>query len=90
MLSSSSEVRDELHDRRCLRDHLHEQVIGGSGITRPAGHYPGKLARSMVKGMEKQFHRQFVKNEANVIGASDGFDFRRGRGGHSSPWPTGW
>lgn len=75
MLSSSEEVRDELHDRRCLHDHLHEQVIGGSGITRPAGHYPGKLARSMVKGMEKQFHRQFVKNEANVIGASDGFDF---------------
>ena len=75
VISSSSAVRDELHDRRCLRDHLHEQVIGGSRVTRPAGHYPGELAKSMVKGMEKQFHRQFVKNEVNVIGASSGFDF---------------
>ena len=44
IVSSSGALRDELHGRRCLRDHQHEPVIGGSSVTRPAGHYPVKLA----------------------------------------------
>ena len=43
-----------LDDRRCMRTHDHEAVICGSRATARAGRYPAALARSLVKGMERQ------------------------------------
>ena len=73
VISSSGALRDELHGRRCLRDHQHEPVIGGSSVTRPAGHYPSKLARCLVKGMEAQFDEEMnKKHDVNVASAEGG------------------
>ncbi|CAJ1404860.1 unnamed protein product [Effrenium voratum] len=57
--TSSPQVREQLHARRCLRDHQHAPVLGGAKVTVPAGHYPAPLARAMVKGMEEQFEVDF-------------------------------
>ena len=73
VISSSGALRDELDGRRCLRDHQHEPVIGGSSVTRPAGHYPSKLARCLVKGMEVQFDEEMnKKHDVNVASAEGG------------------
>ena len=52
--TSSQEFNGLLRDR----DHVHQPVLGGSSITQRAGHHPTKLAKTMVKGMEKQFAGQ--------------------------------
>ena len=64
--TSSKAMQENLQDVRCLRDHQHQPVIGGSKITSRAGHYPQQLARVLVDSMEEEFHNQFKKK--------DGFD----------------
>ena len=70
--TSSQEVKSLLDGLLCDRDHVHQPVLGGSSITQRAGHYPTKLAKTMVKGMEKQFETQFALNQANETMAVDG------------------
>ena len=57
IVTSSAAVREALLDKKCSRDHQHQQVIGGSAVTQAAGLYPAALARLLVKAMEEQFHR---------------------------------
>lgn len=64
--TSSKAMQENLQDVRCLRDHQHQPVTGGSKITSRAGHYPQQLARVLVDSMEEEFHNQFKKK--------DGFD----------------
>lgn len=72
VMSSSSTVVDQLDGVRCKRDHEHEQVIGGSRVTAPAGVYPRTLARAIVVGIEKQFDKEFKPRE--VLATSTGAD----------------
>ena len=44
--TSSKAMQENLQDVRCLRDHQHQPVIGGSKITSRAGHYPQQLHES--------------------------------------------
>ena len=44
-----------MQDSRCDGSHQHAPVIGGSQITRPAGHYPKALAAALVKAFKNQF-----------------------------------
>ena len=57
LLMSSAELAKLLEDGRCTRDHSHEQVIGGSSVTAPAGHYPPALCKIFVDAMEKEFNK---------------------------------
>ena len=59
--TESKEVIDELFGMKCSGDHTHEHVIGGKKITEPAGHYPHQLVAALLKGMEKQFQKDFGK-----------------------------
>ena len=51
IVTSSAAVREALLDKKCSRDHQHQQVIGGSAVTQAAGLYPAALARLLVKAM---------------------------------------
>ena len=53
--TSSQALVSKFLDKRCKRNHLHAQVIGGSKITSPAGRYPPKMASAIVQGAEEQF-----------------------------------
>ena len=64
VVSSSSDVAAELDGVTCMRNHLHAPVLGGSHVTARAGIYPKPLARAMVRGLEKQFEREFAPREA--------------------------
>ncbi|CAL1132431.1 unnamed protein product, partial [Cladocopium goreaui] len=66
VVSSSSDVAAELDGVTCMRNHLHAPVLGGSHVTARAGIYPKPLARAMVRGLEKQFEREFAPREALV------------------------
>ncbi len=78
LATSSPEVADRLHDRRCLRDHPHASVLGGTKVTARAGHYPSQLARAMVIGLESQFEAEGKKsyevNAAETEDPGDGFE----------------
>ena len=78
LATSSPSVAERLHDRRCLRQHVHDPVLGGSKVTSRAGHYPGSLARAMVLGMESQFDaeggKSFEVNAAEAEEDQDGGD----------------
>ncbi|CAL1128158.1 unnamed protein product [Cladocopium goreaui] len=64
VVSSSSDVAAELDGVTCMRNHPHAPVLGGSHVTARAGIYPKPLARAMVRGLEKQFEREFAPREA--------------------------
>ncbi len=62
LATSSPSVADRLHGRRCLHDHDHAPVLGGTKITSRAGHYPSQLARALVVGLEAQFEAEGKKS----------------------------
>ena len=70
--TSSSELHGRLHGLKCLRNHTHAHVIGGSRITSAAGLYPRALARTLVQGMEAQFERDHPR--AREVLAAEGQD----------------
>ena len=75
LVSSSSSVISMLEDRKCTRTHLHDPVIGGVAVTARAGHYPVQLAKSLVKGMETEFHVGSLKgSEVLAVGHGEGDD----------------
>ena len=69
--SSSSEVVSQLDGVRCMRDHTHVPVLGGSKITAHAGIYPQQLARALVVGIEKQFEKDYRSHEVLAAQADD-------------------
>ena len=54
-----------------MRDHSHMPVLGGSRITAPAGLYPRALARTLVRGLEAQFEKDFKPCEVLVAGVHE-------------------
>ena len=72
--TSSPELKDSLDGIRCLRDHLHQPVMGGSKITQPAGHYPKELAQAILRGVEREFDKQFKSQSAHVALAAEAED----------------
>ena len=69
--SSSSEVVSQLDGVRCMRDHTHVPVLGGSKITAHAGIYPHQLARALVVGIEKQFEKDYSSHEVLAAQADE-------------------
>ena len=55
LATSSQAMISMFVNKRCVRNHLHAQVIGGSKITAPAGRYPSLMARAIVQALEEQF-----------------------------------
>ena len=76
ILTSSKILADRLRTYRCSGTHAHEPVIGGSRITRAAGHYPPRLANLIVRCLEEQLLKdQEVEYEALAAEADgDGDD----------------
>ena len=70
--TSSESVHSHLDQVRCTGDHPHQPVIGGSKITARAGHYPGQLAKTLVKAMEEEFERQFAAQPKEALAMEDG------------------
>eukprot|EP00435_Cladocopium_sp_Y103_P052715 s994_g16.t1 len=70
--TSSESVHTHLDQVRCTGDHPHQPVIGGSKITARAGHYPGQLAKTLVKAMEEEFERQFAVQPKEALAMEDG------------------
>ena len=64
--TSSDHVVQQLDGMKCLGDHWHEHVIGGKHISEPAGHYPWELAKTLVRGMEKQFEADFKQPHSTM------------------------
>ena len=60
--SSSREVVSLIDGRKCLGDHIHQPVIGGSAVSGPAGHYPLQFAKKLVDGIEKEFNKETAKS----------------------------
>ncbi|CAK9029844.1 unnamed protein product, partial [Durusdinium trenchii] len=71
VVSSSSCVTSMLDGVCCMRDHSHTPVLGGSRITAPAGLYPRALARTLVRGLEAQFEKDFKPCEVLVAGVHE-------------------
>ena len=44
-----------MQGHRCDGSHHHAPVIGGSKVSRPAGHYPPALASALVQSFQNQF-----------------------------------
>ncbi|CAK9012529.1 Copia protein, partial [Durusdinium trenchii] len=61
LATSSDYIVQTLDGMKCLGNHNHEHIIGGTHISRPSGHYPWELAKTLVKGMEKQFEADFKR-----------------------------
>ena len=64
--TSSDYVIAELDGVKCLGDHDHAHVIGGTSISRRAGQYPWALALALVRGMERQFEYDFKKPHSTL------------------------
>ena len=61
-VATSSWITSRLLDGKfCNRFHQHQPVLGGKAVTEPAGHYPQRLAKLLVGGIEKQFKREYDK-----------------------------
>ena len=56
LVTSSQVLVSKMLGCRCQGGHTHAPVIGGSKVTRPAGHYPRALASAMVSAMQDQFN----------------------------------
>ena len=82
ILTSSKKVADRFRDKLCPGDHQHEPVIGGSKVTRPAGHYPRQMAEAIVAGFEEELLEQFSpSNEAFAADGEPGDDAGHDDGG---------
>ena len=55
VVTSSQALVSRLLGRRCKGDHKHAPVIGGSKVTRLAGHYPKAFAATIVSALQEQF-----------------------------------
>ena len=55
LVTSMQALVSRLVGMRCDKSHQHAHVMGGSKITKPAGHYPVKLCREIVAGALDQF-----------------------------------
>jgi len=55
LLTSMQAVVSILMNCRCLRDHPHSPVLGGSKITAAAGHYTKEFSDALVQGFMDQF-----------------------------------
>jgi hypothetical protein len=64
--TSSQTVISRFLNKRCKRNHLHAQVIGGSKITSPAGRYPSAMARAIVQAVEDQFELDYGRRLVEV------------------------
>ena len=85
IVTSSKAMQSNLHDVRCLRDHEHQQVIGGSKVTSRAGHYPQGLARTLVDSMEAEFHNQYkAKENYDILAAEHDGEAEGGSGDEAS------
>lgn len=69
--TSSEEIAQAFDGLRCLKDHVHRPVLGGSRITSAAGIYPRGLAKALVSGIEAQFVKEF-KTPQEVLMMDDG------------------
>ena len=73
-MTSSKILVDKLRKYRCNGRHVHEPVIGGTRITRAAGHYPPRLANLIVECLEEQrLQDNQAANEA-MVGEAEGDD----------------
>ena len=72
VLTSSSVVYEKLHELKCLGNHVHQPVIGGSKVTQAAGHYPGKLAKVLVNAMEQQVEADLKGHEVHAVEEPEG------------------
>jgi len=48
--------------KRCSRDHAHDQVIGGSRVTAPAGHYSRHMCAAIVDGLEEAYEQEHLRS----------------------------
>jgi hypothetical protein len=66
-VATSSWITSRLLDGKfCNRLHQHQPVLGGKAVTEPAGHYPHRLAKLLVDGIEKQFKHEYDKEAMAV------------------------
>lgn len=76
--TSAQAVVSEFLDKRCRRDHVHEQVIGGSRVTGPAGRYSSELAGAIVRALENQLEWELRRGGSmsahDVLALEDGDD----------------
>ena len=82
MAMTCSKAVRRLDGVRCMRNHDHAPVIGGSKITARAGIYPKALARALVLGVEDQFEHDHGRHEtlAAELEEDEGIDFGGGSG----------
>ena len=66
------EVARRLDGVRCDRSHRHAIVIGGSKVTRLAGHYPQPMVDRIVDGLESQWRKEMKKVSSEIYAASSG------------------
>lgn len=69
--TSSPTVAQLLRNRRCVRNHVHQHVIGGKQITSHAGHYPRAMAATLLAGIEQQFDKD-VGSAHETFAVEDG------------------
>ena len=55
LVTSSQALVSLMQGHRCDGSHHHAPVIGGSKVSRPAGHYPPALASALVQSFQNQF-----------------------------------
>ena len=58
LATSSQALISLMLNKRCTGDHSHAPVIGGSKVTRPAGHYSLQFAKAVVSGFMMQFDHE--------------------------------
>ena len=56
LLTSAQALVSKMMGHRCNGEHPHAPVIGGSKVTRPAGHYPRAFAAAIITAMQDQFN----------------------------------
>ena len=90
MATSSKEIAGMLDGRKCMRNHPHQHVIGGSRITTSAGFYPRQLASALVSGMEKQFEHDFRSRKSHDAMVSEVLvnEDEADEGGEFQPFPA--
>ena len=85
-LASSSWIAARLVDGQfCNRLCAHQPVIGGKKITEAAGHYPMKLAKTLVDGMERQFHSELGKMTSKANDAMTAQEYHIGTDEEEEP-----
>ena len=55
LLTSMQAVISMMLNHRCLKDHQHAPVIGGSRITHAAGHYTSEFSDALIRAFMNQY-----------------------------------